>query len=309
MFKWPGTPSPRASQNELADYAELLCLQHGSTSTTTVTADLIRLEDNDYYDGVPEEDAVDQNVAEAYGEVERRRIASRGGYPFVVRPQGYTLSMDTANQDHRCVVYRYLLLATRLNMRDSRVHAGIDGTLLLEHLAAEVAREYLGDRAESLVFGTGAGETNFEQKVDDLCRRLGEGGGFQGQGGGATTSIDGKLDVVAWKPFTDKLPGKIIGFGQCKTGTAYKDELTQLQPDSFLRKWLRPPHPIPTPVRMFFVSESLPECGWYDMASDAGLLFDRCRIVDFCAGISDELLGRIQEWTEAASGATGLAIQ
>lgn len=65
MFKWPGTPSVRPPEHELADYAELVCWKDNITSTTVLSADLGRLEENDYSDGVPEEEEGPQVVAEA----------------------------------------------------------------------------------------------------------------------------------------------------------------------------------------------------------------------------------------------------
>ena len=158
MFKWPGTPSPRASKHELADYAELVCWKDNITSTTVLSADLGRLEENDYSDGVPEEEEAPQIVAEAYLEIERREEACRYGYPFVVGEQGYTLHASQEVGNYKHIIYKYLLLATRLNMDNNRKHANIDGTHLFEELASETAREYLGDRGESIVFGTAAGE-------------------------------------------------------------------------------------------------------------------------------------------------------
>lgn len=112
---------------------------------------------------------------------------------------------------------------------------------------------------------------------------------------------------MVWKHFTDRLPGKLIAFGQCKTGTHYRDTLTQLQPDSFCRKWFRS-SPAVVPVRMFFVAEALSRSNWYDTASDAGLLFDRCRIVDFCDNVQMTVLARMKGWTAAAARATTLPI-
>ena len=132
MFKWPGTPSAHAPEHELADFAELVCWQHRSTSTTAPCADLGRLE----------------------------------------------------------------------------------------------------------VFGTSAGLSDFREKADRLCQRLREGEGFLNRDRAEPTQRDGQLDVVVWKPFADGDPGKLIAFGQCKTGTDHKDTVTQLQPDSFCRKWL-----------------------------------------------------------------------
>ena len=56
MFKWPGLPSPSAPVHELADFAELVCWQEGNTSVVALTQALGRLEENDYTDGVIEED-------------------------------------------------------------------------------------------------------------------------------------------------------------------------------------------------------------------------------------------------------------
>lgn len=305
MFKWPGTPSPRAPAHELADFAELMCWKNRGTSTTAIGAALGRLEENDYSGGVPEEEETPNRVAEAYLEIERRREWCRGGYPYVTSGDGYTLAMDADESNRRDIVYRYLLLATRLNRANCRVHANIDGALLLEELAADVAREYLGDRAESLVFGTSSEIGSFTDKVNDLCRKLKEGGIFVSHTQAPLTSNDGKLDVVVWKGFTDQASGKIIAFGQCKTGTNYRDSVSQLQPDSFCRKWLQPP-PAVTPIRMFFAAEALSRLNWYNDVSDAGLLFDRCRIVDFCDSVTEEVLAKVRAWTEAAAMATTL---
>ena len=52
---------------------------------------------------------------------------------------------------------------------------------------------------------------------------------------------------------------------------------------------------------MFLISEALSRVGWYDVTRDAGLLFDRCRIVDFCDDISEDVLEKATTWTEAAA--------
>ncbi len=305
MFKWPAPPSPRAPKHELADFAELVCWRQGNTSQTELAQLLGRIDENEYSDGVPEEEEIPKDVEDAYLEIERRVEACRDGYPFAVGETGNALHtiQDTANGKH--LIYKYLLLATRLNMSNNRFHVGIDGTLLFEELAAEAGRQYLGARAESLVFGTAVGETGFPKKIDDLCARIREGHGYVNRGDPTQSVKDGKLDVVVWKHFADQLPGKFIAFGQCKTGTHYKDTLTQLQPDSFCRKWLQTPLTL-LPSRMFFIAEALPRSSWYNFASDAGLLFDRCRIVDFCDGISHDVLEKIASWTEAAAQVTEL---
>ena len=302
MFKLPGTPSPRAGAHEIADYAEWVCWRDNGTSMTALLQDLGRLDENDYTDGVPEEEETPIIVEDAFKEMERRSHACRDGYPFALGRTGITLLSDQEDENHRHIIYKYLLLATRLNMTSNRRHEDMDGTLLFEEVAAEATRSYFGTRSESLVFGTSAIDSNFASKVDTLCQRIQEGIRFENKNHAPSSERDGKLDVVAWIPFPDGMPGKLIAFGQCKTGTDYKDKLAQLQPDSFCRKWFHS-SPTLTPLRMFFVAEALPRDHWYSIASDAGLLFDRCRIVDCCDDVSAEILAKVKAWTEAAAAA------
>ena len=310
MFKWPTPPSPRAHKHELADFAELICWKDNGTSATALSRLLARLEENDYSGGVPEEEELDARVEQAYMEIERRQEVCGDSYPFTIGNQGLTLqaSQETGNPRH--VIYKYLLLATRLNMNDHRKHANIDGTKIFEELSADVAREYFGDRAKGFVFGTAADNANFPGKVDDLCYQINEGGGFVDNSGSTGTSMkDGKLDIVVWKPFTDGLPGKLIGFGQCKTGTYYENELTQLQPDVFRDMWMRSPLVV-LPVRMFFLAEALASAGGGRIYTSrrAGLLFDRCRIIDFCNEVNKDVIAKVRKWTEAAANAVELPV-
>ena len=308
MFKWSDTQnlSARPRAHELADFAELECWQNRRISRTDLI-DLLSLGAvNEGSDAGPGKGtALEAIVLDAFGNLGHRAGACREGYPFQLDLQGYALSFNQLALNHRYVVYQYLLLATRLDMRSNRMHAGLDGALLFEELAAEAAREYLGARAESLVFGTAAEEGNFQAKVNELCRLIKEGGGFVERDATPSRPRDGKLDVVAWKHFTDGLAGKLIVFGQCKTGTNYSDTLTQLNPTAFYQKWFRDALVV-TPVRTFFIAEALPSDQRYNASSDAGILFDRCRIVDFCDNVDKDVLSKVTAWTIAAAKANGL---
>ena len=310
MFKWPGVPSSRASVHELADFAELLCWQQGTASATDLSQTLGRLDENEYSDGVPEEEEIPGHLDSVFQEIELRTEACGGGYPFELDQKGNVLYIIQDLDMARFSIYKYLLLATRLNMGNdqgsNRGHAGMDGTKLLEELSAETSREYFGARAESMVFGTAVSGKGFPAKIKSLCRKIREGDGYVNRTQSSRQDAkDGKLDVVVWKHFSDGLSGKVIAFGQCKTGTNYQNTLTQLLPDTFCRKWIQSPL-TQTPMRMFFVAEALHRGAWYNAASDAGLLFDRCRIVDYSNELSNKLLSRIDAWTEAAARANDL---
>ena len=199
----------------------MLCWINGNTSAREIVAYLGRLDENDSNAGCEDND--DENAErldEAMNEIERRESACASGYPFALTQEGTVLQYPILKpEETQKVVYLYLLLSTRLNMKDNRNHAGIDGTNLLEPLSAHVLKNYLGrDKAQSLVFGT-SGEGSFEDKVNKLCHNLREGSRFQSLDNAPVKAKDAKLDAVAWVPFADRLPSQLIIFGQCKTGT------------------------------------------------------------------------------------------
>ena len=302
MFKWPQSPSVEDGSSILADYMELKCLQNSSASATDLASDLIRLEDNDYTDGVPEDEVWIHKLDEAIMEIERRRDACRNGYPFKVDCSGNFVYYDSCVDQNKATIYKYMLFATRLRMDRNRIHADLDGSEVFEQLSAEVARAYLGCRSEKFLFGAHSLRGSFGERVEELCQLLGEGEGFRSKPGLARDIKDDKLDVVVWKPFADSLGGKLIAFGQCKTGTSYQDSWSELQPDTFCRQWLLSP-PVVTPLRFFLVADvvSNDRVRFEYSSGYAGILFDRCRIVDFGDHVCHEVMEMVQNWTIGAA--------
>ena len=305
-FIWPNEPTTGARAADFADYAELLCLRDGACSMTKLSRDLGRLEENDYESGVPEYSELDEDIELAFKEIERRLIACGDQrYPFSVTATGQSIILSGEPTPGH-LLYCYLLLSTRLNMQSDRTHAGIDGTLLFEHVSAAIAVSFWGQRADAMVFGTGAEQGGFEAKVNLLCERLGEGGGFVNRNNGPVTQNDGKLDVVVWKGFNDGRTGRLIGFGQCKTGRNWRDSLTQLQSSAFVKSWLCDAPPV-DPVRLFFVSEVVGDELWYSQITQGGLLFDRCRVMDyFSEDMPETTMQDVTTWVAAAATDCGL---
>jgi hypothetical protein len=185
-------------------------------------------------------------------------------------------------------------------MKSNRTHAEIDGTLILEEWGAHVLKNYLGPvRAKSFVFGTSSQGRSFEERVNHLHAQTKEGGPFQNIDDIPTDANDGKLDVVAWIPFGDSLSGQVSVFAQCKTGTHWRDKMSELQPSSFITKWMGGSF-IVLPLRVFMVSEAINRGKWKSTGVDAGILFDRCRIIDCIGEAESGLLDRTKRWVEAA---------
>lgn len=310
MFKLPAMPTGRAGIHELADFSELLAWQHGSASVREILAHLGQVGDNEFNEGADDED--DQNAEtldEVMNEIDRRAQSCVDGYPFYLDLNGTVVRHRVVNDFCRADVYRYLLLSTRLNMKDDRIQDGIDGTALLEELAAIVLRCYLGyERAQSFVFGTVAGSGRFEEKINRLCREIGEGGRFSNIDQTEPDAKDDKLDVVAWVPFTDGRSGKLAIFCQCKTGTNWRDGISQLQPDAFLYRWTSDRRFVVNPVRAFCISEAVNTSDWNGKVIYAGLLFDRLRLVDYFDRIDQALVDRVRRWNVAAAAKAATAM-
>ena len=300
MFKLPNPPSAQADTHELADFIELLSWYNDSASQREVVAYLGQIDDNEHNVGCDDDD--DENAAfldDVMNEVERRVCACGEGYPFRLDLEGSVLRHETTSLCVKSVLYRYLLLGTRLNMQSDRVHAGIDGTLLLEEIAAYILQNYLGaSRSRSFVFGT-ATAGGFKGKVDKLCRELGEGECFESIDSASVDANDDKLDTVTWVPFSDRLPGQLILFGQCKTGTNWGGLTSQLQPEAFIKKWIRGTIVV-NPLRVFCVSEAADRSRWKSTCVVSGILFDRCRLVDFCDDLPKDLVNKMLCWTNTA---------
>lgn len=297
-YKLPGIPSPSATACELADFIEFECLKNAldSVSFTYIQSclDMVPDESKDADEPFEEEP---QNLLEAFSEISVRKThCGTANYPFSITERGYAVQCILPQTPEQWI-YPFLLFATRLKMTRNHIHAGLDGTKLFEILAGEVLKNYWGkSRAESFVFGTASGGS-FEDKIDLLCHRIGE-GRCCSKDPSTRYQQDGKLDVVVWTPFTDDRSSKLIGFAQCKTGTSWHDSLSQLQPAEFCNIWFDK-SPMPAPVRIFCIADR-EVSRWNERSKYAGLLLDRCRIADFSDNLSYEILNNIQSWTEAA---------
>ncbi|NJL73616.1 MAG: hypothetical protein HC888_19915, partial [Candidatus Competibacteraceae bacterium] len=145
MFKLPGLPSASADNRELADFMEWLSIKLGRCSESLVSRDLTLMGDDIYDEGCEnDEDLIRVRIEDAIDEIDRRRDNCASGYPFDLDPTGSLLVHNNALLDERAIVYRYLLLCTRLKMNENRVHAGHDGAQLFEELSAHAIRNYLG---------------------------------------------------------------------------------------------------------------------------------------------------------------------
>lgn len=305
----------------LADFAEIECLRRDDRNVSVL--DIVRIIQRQHDER--NDDVLFQAVNEAFEELHdrvRHCGVADGRYPFVVSNRGSLLEFrgNAADTVLDPSVYIYLLLATRMNMKSERRQGGEDATSLFEQLCCQVAVRFWGGpgrQVGAMVFGTGRltderddteliDGTSFERRVNELCDGLREGHRFRADEKVKVTARDGKLDIVVWRRFADGRPGQLIGFGQCKTGTNWADDLLKLQPEGFCAKWMLQ-RPAVLPVRMYFVADRV-KSHWYDRCVDGGIVFDRCRIMEYITGLPASLIRRIAKWAKAAASVKGLTL-
>jgi len=298
-YKLDSGLSPDPNQNEIADFWELECLKRPDKSESLLAirkargiGDDIQEPDDDAQEFILEEK--DQLVVE---EVIRRSKGCNGAYPFRLEGKGENLHHTPLN-DQREFGYLFLLTATRINMGVNRTHAGIDGTLLFEEVCALVLKNYFGEQAKAVQFGTST-DGEFHDKLESLCTQVGEMTPRPEFRSKTCIPQDGSLDVVAWIPFSDGLATNLICFAQSKTGTSWIDHTRDLDVSDFLKRWVSTP-PALDPIRAFMIADSVVVTDWW-IRTINNLFFDRCRIAEYMDFTGEEeLLKRVIKWTKAA---------
>lgn len=303
-FKLPnGLPNSRSSSQDWADYAEFLAIKDSTISLMKLRKYPMLVSDEIDIDGIEDEaDKLNNKMEEVSQEIESRINHLGVKYPFKLENNGYVLRFKKS-KNISCLVYKYLLFATRIKMTgktgENRVLNKLDGSLLFEKLCGEIVAVFFGPNTKVDVFGTSKSDgIGFYKKIDVLIKELGEGIGAKEYKGAKPQ--DDKVDIIVWKEFLDKKTSKFIGFGQCKTGTSWVDTLSELQPDIFCKTWFIDT-PIVTPIKMFFCAQYFPKDKWDFKARQAGLIFDRFRIIEnLPVKIDKILISEISSWLNGA---------
>jgi hypothetical protein len=305
-------PSPYADDYlvNLADWVEVKALLESDGNASR--EDLSRALKREYSIG---DSTAEDMAGDVFRELADRELSclpltdaeSAWEYPFVLNDSGNLLCLraEINRESTAGMLYTFLLVASRADMDVQRKLEGLDPTVIFEQLCADILLNFWGGRtrlAGVMVFGTArtksAHKKKFEANIDDLCTSLREGQGLK-RPANLPGAGDGKLDIVVWRVFSDGRAGGLVGFAQCKSGIHWKDHLTKLQPRSFCNKYLRKPLAI-EPVRVYMVPHRVEGTYWDDHTSDAGLLLDRCRLVQYGYNISKDVFENCGTWLNAA---------
>lgn len=273
------------------DYIELLCLVNvdHEVSKAYILDRLFEREDlgESHIEEEEEEDvAVYRDKNELFIDDCFRYLASRlamveNSYPFQLTPDGDTIiRIPSLTRKH--YLYLFFLYAANLRYTAPKALTNIL-TSKFEHLSASALRSSLPDHAEVHVFGTSAEQNghftgSLWNKIQTLAEDLGESPRVTQASFSRHNSGDNGLDIVAWIPLGDRVPGLFVVFGQC---ACTLDWVTK-QFSSSAQRW-RSYIPITAePYNVAFIPHYFRDSAgvWYAEHEIAGtVLIDRMRFI------------------------------
>ncbi len=298
-YKLRTLPTERAYKEEIADFWEIEALKQFGTPISDISILKVISKGFDELQNeglLSEEDHLSERLEEVFAHIKDRQVFSNRQYPFKCNHASIQIDSLTNSSDY---LYVFMLLATRFNMNSDRVQNEIDGTDLFEFISAEAIKNFFGHNSSSFVFGTGH-RLSFEKKIAEFIAKVGEGEKFKNPDSNPPTKNDDGIDVVVWKEFADKRKGKLIGFGQCKTGTEWRDGIHKLKPGDFCKKWLYS-SPVLTPLPIVFLTDTMNEEYNFISTQTEFLVFNRFRIMEYASfGLSNEIQDKIIIWVKEA---------
>ena len=164
---------------------------------------------------------------------------------------------------------------------------------LFERLSALALQEYV--KGEVFLFGwpvLDGTEIAIGQRVREAAGQLGE----RFAEAPARRYLDRGVDIIAWKKFGERRSSQFIILAQCAAGKHWQNKTRDLPKES----WEQYIHWACNFVTAFFVPCIIPDSLWHDISREAGILFDRVRIINFLPnGITDpQLSAELSRWAE-----------
>ena len=271
-------PLPVTNHVRLADWLELSALlsadgnsSAGDLERTLVSSGAMQGGAAEDVDDVAPSDAIPLKCLEVVRELELRSVAAQGAYPFNVSQSGVLQRLQGLGVFS---AYTFCLCLSYIRFSHPPGWKTFPRRYF-EDLAVIAAQNYIQGESVRFAAPRAALNKSFRPALDQLCGLMNEGGPYRKRKRKA--GQDRKLDVVAWRHFPDRRPGKILLFGQCASGEDWEDKLGELNPDAFCKSWLVD-QPISQFLRAFFIPHRTEELAWEDVCRTGGILFDRCRL-------------------------------
>lgn len=271
-----------------ADEAEWAAITSGAAHVSQGTRDEMisefATEDGDHDvpgDRYMTREAADEGLQAAVLEIieERKKLLGEKGYPFELRENSLIFNGEDQHP------YGALLALCQLPSVSSKAYK--QAPVAFEYLSLIAARAFLGKRARGWRFGwprDNAAHIKVSDAAGELQRRAGN--DLDAWHWNPSPSLppdpnprdlkDAGMDFVTWLPWHDRGPGQLHLVGQCACGEDWvwkKHDLSLTR----LGNWMLLPQP--HPIRSLFTPRHLALPTLRDAGGEAGLIFDRIRIV------------------------------
>lgn len=250
--------SALSSDRKQASEASLIGLHelYGGESDTSSRAEP---ETGEILDESILESMQEQSLQVVVEEIIYRQQVLQGHYPFQVKPRGVLLA-HLKSEDQLTIgewVYLFCLLSSAIREGGLQtISESIKMRIapLFQVCACLAAAGYLSGSVSSFGFPRAQGNA-FLPALQLAYKEFGEGTvrsddnvppGFPSQ------LKDGGIDVIAWKDFPDKLPGKLYLLGQCASGRNWRDKSVTQYIKSFHGNWFIG-HPPSDPIKAMFI--------------------------------------------------------
>jgi len=185
--------------------------------------------------------------------------------PFKIDP----LSVETCADFNAKIPYMACLLMSLVGVGRTRREI----TKLFERMTAIAVKKYL--QGEAVVFGwpvDSGKRSSIKERVRELSGRLNE----RFVESPRAEYKDRGVDVVGWKPFGEGRSSQIVILLQCAAGQDWRSKTTELP----IGSWEQYIHWSRDPVTAFAVPCIISDVLWHDISREAGILFDRVRIIN-----------------------------
>ena len=263
-------------------------------------------------------------------EIEYRIAVLGSDYPFELDSYGSqwrilpTPRCAAGKQVAAHCCYLFCLLASAL--RDNCVHgargAHLKGRMerLFQDVAVDAAAAIMNGNAVSFGWPRPEG-TGFRPALADACQQLGLGEPLQDSPAWSRgQEKDAGIDVIAWREFRDRRPGKLVLLGQVASGRNWPSKSVKNDTDRFFAWFSKSPteHFIPSifiPFPQYHECRPHDETPFADVAEaeawlrerSFGLVVDRLRIVEVVAARLDSAEGKVGRLCHWVRGALDLA--
>ncbi len=269
----------------LADWFEIMFLLSGKTQISRVKISDVLVAK---IGSTPQEIETPLNFL--FAEITRRRRIAGEGYPLFI--DGTLIKLDPQSNSE---FYKFLLLVSQNGpVRIDKKFKEIDQ--LFDELVCEAVKKYFGDQAQALRFGWPPSGGR-PKKFTDALRWLSDQTGMPtGQGKPGIKTLDGGVDVVVWKPFSDNRTAFVLALIQCTFQADWFPKGKDVIGDIWLSRVDTGKEAITSLAIPFVIPKNFDK--WDDLRRTVNIVFDRLRLAEFLSQCDASSFTKMISWSK-----------